>query len=390
MTSLRRWWIVGLFVCGCRDASSPAAAVVAAPPAATVRHGVHEGELAVVTLSSAAETALGIETATVTAAASTATRASFGIVLAPPGTTMTVAAPVAGTLRDGDVRLVAGGAIDAGATALRLVPLAPVDRDVKAQARRQSATTQARLDVAQARATRLESLMKDRAASARALEEARGELEAAQAEHDAAQARERALGRAPLSADVTLRVVTPIAGIVRAQWAAPGQVVAAGAPLFEVGPSSSLWLRVPMSAAERARLGRPRAIEVARLDDGDRWQAEPVAAPPSADPNSGDVDVVYALPAAAAGLAPGERLQVWLPEQARAATSVPTGALVRDFDGGTWVYACLGEHRYARRRVEVAATDGERLALVRSPELGTCIVTVGAAELLGTEFGVAH
>jgi len=66
---------------------------------------------------------------------------------------------------------------------------------------------------------------------------------------------------------------------------------------------------------------------------------------------------------------------------------IPDSALLHDIHGGTWVYERTAPHVYARRRVEVRDTVGGVAILTRGPETGTPVVTTGAAELFGIEFG---
>ena len=66
---------------------------------------------------------------------------------------------------------------------------------------------------------------------------------------------------------------------------------------------------------------------------------------------------------------------------------VPKAALLHDAYGGTWVYVARGDHVYARERVAVS-TIVDMLALVsQGPAPGARVVTDGAAELFGVEFG---
>ena len=66
---------------------------------------------------------------------------------------------------------------------------------------------------------------------------------------------------------------------------------------------------------------------------------------------------------------------------------VPRSALVRDVLGGSWVYENTAPHSYARKRVFVERVVGDLAALTSGPKPGAKIVTDGAAELFGTEFG---
>jgi hypothetical protein len=66
----------------------------------------------------------------------------------------------------------------------------------------------------------------------------------------------------------------------------------------------------------------------------------------------------------------------------------PRAALLHDAYGGSWVYEARDAHVFVRRRVSVVDLVGELAVLDQGPPPGTRVVTVGAAELFGTEFGV--
>ena len=69
---------------------------------------------------------------------------------------------------------------------------------------------------------------------------------------------------------------------------------------------------------------------------------------------------------------------------------VPYGAVLYDADGKTSVYVSSAPNTYVREPVTVEFIEGDRAVLVAGPAAGTAIVTVGAAELYGTETGVGH
>jgi hypothetical protein len=54
------------------------------------------------------------------------------------------------------------------------------------------------------------------------------------------------------------------------------------------------------------------------------------------------------------------------------------------------VYEDLGSNAYARRRVQIARHAGDRAVIARGINEGAKVVTAGAAELFGTEFGAGH
>lgn len=367
------------------------------PPKPHVEVGEHpnEASLGDVVLDPEAVDRLALQTSTVELASGERRRVVGGIVAFPPGGQLPLAAPVGGTIEAGKVPLQAGTRVEAGDVLLRLIPLAPVDRDLVAQARRQRASTKARVEMLRSRVDRLHKLMDARGASARTLEEAQADLATAEADDHAAQARVTSLARTPLDADVELDVVAPTAGELRSIFVQPGQVVTGGAPLLELG-SEALWLRVPVYAGDMESVNVAAAVRVARVGRSfGESKATPVLGPRSANLAGTTVDRYYRLDEASQpdgrAWAPGERVLVELPLQGTAdRTEVPGGAIVTDAQGDTWVYECLPERRFRRRRVEVIERDDARVLLARGPDAGTCVVSTGALELFGAELGVAH
>jgi hypothetical protein len=69
---------------------------------------------------------------------------------------------------------------------------------------------------------------------------------------------------------------------------------------------------------------------------------------------------------------------------------VPYGAVLYDAEGKTSVYVSSAPNTYVREPITVDFIQGDRAVLVAGPAAGTAIVTVGAAELYGTETGVGH
>lgn len=72
------------------------------------------------------------------------------------------------------------------------------------------------------------------------------------------------------------------------------------------------------------------------------------------------------------------------------ALEIPYGALLYDGTGKTWVYTNPEPRTYIRASVTVDQIIGNKVQLTAGPPAGTDVVTVGAAELYGTEFGTRH
>ena len=66
---------------------------------------------------------------------------------------------------------------------------------------------------------------------------------------------------------------------------------------------------------------------------------------------------------------------------------VPYGSLVYDANGKTWVYTNPEPRTYIRAAVTVEKIADNKVQLQSGPPVGTDVVTVGAAELFGAEFG---
>jgi len=67
---------------------------------------------------------------------------------------------------------------------------------------------------------------------------------------------------------------------------------------------------------------------------------------------------------------------------------VPYSSILYDMYGSAWVYQNTEPQVYVRRRVELNYVLDELAILTRGPAVGARVVSAGAAELFGTEFGV--
>jgi hypothetical protein len=69
---------------------------------------------------------------------------------------------------------------------------------------------------------------------------------------------------------------------------------------------------------------------------------------------------------------------------------IPYSAVLYDANGDTWVYVTSEPLTYVRERIAVDFIQRSQAVLTDGPAPGTAVVTVGAAELHGTETGVGH
>ena len=69
-------------------------------------------------------------------------------------------------------------------------------------------------------------------------------------------------------------------------------------------------------------------------------------------------------------------------------TTVPITAVIYDPAGASWVYTNPALRTFVRASVAIERTDATSAILTSGPPVGTAVVTVGASELIGAEYGV--
>jgi RND family efflux transporter MFP subunit len=343
-----------------------------------------------------------------------AARIYGGTMCVAQGGISTISAPFAGTLLTTQAELPRPGTVvKKQSVLLRLSPafagqrviLTPADRLslVKAQAdlagsladaQGQAQSAEAQLLAAQAQLERADRLRREKAGSQQAYETARAAAQKAQADRDAALSRLKVIQNVSLEVErdsvPALEIKAPIDGIVTALDARGGLEVPAGIPLLEITATDPIWVRVPVYVGDLDLLDtrRARVCRIGAHDENETIEAKPVVAAPVANANAASVDLFFELPNPDLRWKPDQRVIVHLPLKRTAEIlTVPRSAIVHDIHGGDWVYVRTAPRTYARRRVELRDTIGEVAALSRGPEPGTLVITQGAAEVFGTEFG---
>ncbi|MDA1048921.1 MAG: efflux RND transporter periplasmic adaptor subunit [Planctomycetota bacterium] len=386
---------------------------------AHVEQHVDEQDLNRVTLTAQAEARLGIQLADTMLTEVQRRRTVGGEVMLPPGQTIMVSAPVAGTLSKPSAGTVPvpGNRVEAGQAIFTIKPLLTPERDVLtpseqiqvAQTKANVATTQIdaerqiesakiSVDAAQIAYDRTVELLKNKAGSQRNVDEASAILKLSQEALTTAKTRYTFLSGIKLDEQAgelaSREIESPVAGVLQSLGAAAGETVVGGKALFSVITTNRVWIRVPVYVGQWREIDTTRVATIAEFGQPSNTtsqEARYVSAPPSANPIATTVDVYYELDNEDGKLYPGQRLAVTVPLHSRAKSLVvPFRAVLYDIHGGEWVYEQIAEHVYARRRVSVEYVDGDNAILVSGPEPGSKVVTDGAVELFGTEFGVGH
>jgi len=379
-----------------------------------------ETELATITLTPDADRRLGIRTVEVQMREVVQRRTLGGVVMVPLGRSIIVTAPLPGIVtRSGSKTIPTPGSIVKKNDApLSLTPLLSAERDVptpgeqvqliNARATLIAAQTVAAGDVQRGKAEvegakiafdRAKQLFADRAGAKRAVDDTEALLNIAAANLDAAQQRDDQLKSLIGTLETptvdgtasTIAMRTPIGGFVNRLEVSEGQTVAAGAMLFEVVNTDTVWIRVAVfvDLLPTIQIDAPGKLKSLSGDSMPTdIEAKPVIAPPTADAMTSSVDLYFEVDNRTVGLRPGQRVGVELqtsPQENR--LIVPAASVLYDIHGNAWVYTRTSDLHYSRSRIEVQFVNGDEAILASGPELGSAVVVEGAAELFGTEFG---
>lgn len=336
----------GLALGGCKPAMTEAPKAI---PAVSLSKKTTEAELAVVTLTPEAEKRLGIATVATRREKTELTRTYGGELILPLGR---AAAGAAGGSKSIYSLL-------PSMTAADLMRAAELQLDADGQI----AAAKVQLEGAQVAFKRAEELVSNKAGIGRTVDDARTQMRLAESALHTAQERRALLGAA----------------------------------IFDAAKTGLLWVRVPVYVGELSSLNAVAPASVGVLGRGGKQPpltAVPVAVPFSATTNPLITELFFEIKADAAassgsaGLRPGMKVEVSLALQGSEESLVaPAAGILYDIHGNTWVYESLGAQAYTRRRVEVRRIVGTHAILARGPSAGAKIVTDGAAELFGTEFG---
>jgi multidrug efflux pump subunit AcrA (membrane-fusion protein) len=300
--------LAALVGCGKQDIVKPDKS----EPAHVARH-VDESELNTITLTPRAETRLGIQLAEVRLTEVRRKRTLGGEVMLPPGQTIVVTAPIAGTLElpaEGQPAA-PGNHIAKGQALLRFIPLLSAERDVltpservrmaqsradiataQLEAQRQVESAKVGVEAAQIALDRASQLLRAKAGSKRAVDEAEIQLKLAKETKQTADQRFKFLSGIELdeaAGQLESRTIqSPVDGVLQGLEAAPGETVAAGDVLFRVIKIDRVWVRVPVYVGQWREIdtSQPAMIaEFGQVGTVDSRPAQYVSAPPSADPH---------------------------------------------------------------------------------------------------------
>jgi biotin carboxyl carrier protein len=186
-------------------------------------------------------------------------------------------------------------------------------------------------------------------------------------------------------------VKAPRAATLAQMLVVPGQMVETGQALFQVADISKVIVRALVYAGEVDKVDRAKPGLVLPVNSGDQANSLTAKAVEIPEVSGAPASAVYYLvDSANHGLVPGQRVRVEFSLLGSGAQQkvVPYASVIYDLKGDTWAYVNTQPLTFVREHLAVDYIDGELAVVSQGPATGTPVVTVGAAELFGTEFGV--
>ncbi|MEN7973381.1 MAG: efflux RND transporter periplasmic adaptor subunit [Verrucomicrobiota bacterium] len=235
---------------------------------------------------------------------------------------------------------------------------------------------------------RLDELVKKKAASQRALNEAENAERVAKAELVAATERlaryQHTLGNEEAAESTGIKVRSPIAGTLAEILVAAGSYVEEGDPMFHIIDTERLWLEANVAEADLGQLPEPQGawfgiegFEKTFAIDPDRG-GQVIAFGKVVDPVRRTVPLVFEFPNPDGQLRVGmfAEVRVWAGESIEG-LAVPASAIV-DEAGQDIAYVMLGGEAFERRVLRLGIRDGDYLQVLSGLEPGERVVTRGA------------
>ncbi len=148
---------------------------------------------------------------------------------------------------------------------------------------------------------------------------------------------------------------------------------------------------VTLSPGEYARIAKDKPVRVTPLYTRAASTSDMLATlsddPPVEDAKRSMLTLHYVLPKSDHGLPASTRVRVELQLSGSQDKQkvVPYNAVYYDAKGAAWVYVNTQPLAYERHAIKVQRIVGDRAVLADGPDIGTPVVTVGAALLYGTE-----
>ncbi|MFY9974982.1 MAG: efflux RND transporter periplasmic adaptor subunit [Chromatiaceae bacterium] len=311
-----------------------------------------------------------------------------GVIKARKDGEAVVGAPAAGHLLASDAFPRIGTRVSAGQPLATILPKVAGDQVDVASLELAVERARSEHQFAEREHARLQTLVTQRAASPRDLNEAENAERVAKAELVAATERlaryRRTLGSEGAPEDIGLKVRAPIAGTLAEILVTAGSYVEEGDEMFHIVDTDRLWLEASVAEADVGRLRDPQRAWFSVEGLQRTFTADPatggqlVAFGTLVDPVRRTVPLVFELSN------PDGQLRVGMFADVRISTgdsaedtALPVSAIVEEA-GQDVAYVMLGGESFERRVVRLGIRDGDHVQVVEGVAPGERVVTRGA------------
>lgn len=377
--------VVALGAMGCREPEPS----TAAPADATSR------PLGFVRLDQSQRERLGIELASVRSETIRNTIRGVGWFVAPPATETIIRAPVAGFVmaKANQNWPTLGQEVSASLVLAQVnvflspqeisqLVMAKEDNDIQMQ---QSLVT---MELTEAQ-LKLASTARDAVTGVR-IDQLKEAYERSKAAYQEAKDKIPFLIQEPYENGVLVKPVSidvPKAGRILLMHVTAGQFVQAGDPLWTVSDWSTLWLRVPVFAADAQRIEQSLPAEIREQVNGIVTTAPAIAVRTEMKPGTRTIDLYYSVANADWKLRVGQSTAVELfTGDEEKALKIPRSAVLYDGFGQAFCYASEADRPlFQRRRIELGVRHNDQVAVTRGIDADDVVVSVGAEQLSAEE-----
>ena len=174
------------------------------------------------------------------------------------------------------------------------------------------------------------------------------------------------------------RILSPIGGVVADRPLYAGEMASPGTPLLMVMDISRVVARVsvPQSQAATVKVGHPATIT--QVDSGEEVPGKVIVVSPATDPASTTVQVWVEAENPGEKLKPGASVHVAvITEMFKAATVVPTAAILPGEEKGTAVLTVSADSTAHKKQVELGVREGDKVQILSGVKPGEEVVIVG-------------
>ncbi len=178
---------------------------------------------------------------------------------------------------------------------------------------------------------------------------------------------------------------------------------AVGGEVVQITSEGAAWVRVRLNESDLNQVDQSQSAFVRSLDDDDEEDEDDgeeteADEPPDGldddeveDDGSGSGTLYYLVANADQTLFVGQRVwvEVTLVGGGAIRKIIPYAAVIYDVHGQTWVYTNPAPLTFVRQSISIDYIEDDFAFLTDGPSASTVVVTVGGAELYGTETGVS-